>query len=133
MVAHLREAIGDRPVHVGGNALTIAIGVKTHPPLFGLTEITRTHARKQREIALVFVAVGRLPPRRDVGRDVEQERDVRLRQESLNLLKPVAVEALRLAIRDARREIPIADENRAALALVDDPPLPLVAIGDVEK
>src|SRR5262245_20967830 len=56
------EPRADRRIHIRRNRIAIAIGVETHPAAFRLTEIAGTHAREQREVALLFVAIGCLAP-----------------------------------------------------------------------
>src|SRR5262249_31656391 len=99
------EPRAHRHVHILRDEIAIAIGVEADPSPPGLTQVTGAKPGQQRQVAFVPVAIGGFAPRGDLGRDVEEKRDVRLREKALNLEQPLSVEAVRFPIRDARGEI----------------------------
>ena len=62
--------------------------------LLRLAPVALAHARQQRHVALVAVAVGLLAGGGGLRRDVEDERQVGLRQIALRVGQPRGVEAL---------------------------------------
>ena len=60
-------------------------------------------------------------------------RQRRLRQEPLDLGEPCGVDALGFAVRDARRQVAIADHHRARVEPRRDARPELESIGDVEQ
>ena len=74
-----------------------------------LAAIALAHARQQREVALVLVAVRRLAAGRGFGRDVEQDRQVGRRQVPLDLAQPRARRAP--ALRRRRCSTPGSDRR----------------------
>ena len=79
----------------------------------GLAQVALAHAAEQRQVALELVARHLLARQRRVRRNVEQDRQRRLRQAPLDLGQPRGIDALRFAVGDARREIAIAHHHRA--------------------
>ena len=74
-----RESLtADRVEHVGGDGVLRALAVEPHPVgRGGLALVALPDARLQREIALVAIAIDRLPLDRGLRRDVEQDRQRR--------------------------------------------------------
>src|SRR5688572_844842 len=107
------ETSGNDLPYINGHNLPIAAGVQHRPPgrRLRLAHVARTHTPEQRQISLVFVAIRCLPRRRDVRIDIEQKRDVRLRQILLHICQPRGVESLRFPVGDAGGEIAVTDEH----------------------
>src|SRR5512132_1528871 len=112
----MREAAVYLTEHVHRDRVTRALAVEPQPAVLRrLFPIALTDARQERQIAFVAIPVACLALYRGFGSDVEQDRQVRLRQELLDLAQPRRIQSLRLAVRNAGREIPIADDDRAGL------------------
>src|SRR5687768_1746939 len=81
------ETSSDDCPDIRRNRLPVAAGIEHRPSrrCRRLTDVARTHASKQRQVALVFVAIRCLSPRRHMRIDVEQEGDVRLWQVLLDV------------------------------------------------
>ena len=109
----LREPCLDGREHVAGDGVLGALAVQAEPAVLPrLAAVAVAHARQQREVALVAIAIGGLAPGRGLRRDVEQDRQVGRRQDSLASAQPRGIEPLRLAVGDARREVAVADRRR---------------------
>src|SRR4051794_17649552 len=65
-------------VDILGHYMAVAGCIERHPPGFRLSRVAVTHAREQRKIPLVPVAVLGFPTCRHLGLDVEQKGDVGL-------------------------------------------------------
>ena len=91
--------------------------VDEHPVgLARLATIALAHAREEREVALEDVPVGGLALHAGLGRDVEEHSHRRRWQGPLRLVQPGAIQAVRLAVRDARRAVAVADDDVARRA-----------------
>ena len=92
-----------------------------------------THASLERHIALVPVAIDGLPRDGRFRGDVQDDGQGRRRQEALNRGQPRAAQSLRLAVRDARRDVPVAHEDQPAIQPALQVGFPFVPIGDVQQ
>ena len=87
----------------------------------------------QREVALVPIAIDRFSGDGGFRRDIQHDGQRRGRQKGLNRRQPRAAQSLRFAVRDARRDVAIADEDQPAIQPALQVGLPLVPIRDVEQ
>ena len=124
-----RHGVGN----IRGDRGPVAVGVDHAPTRAGLPDVAFADAREQLQVALELVAIAGLAFRGYVGRDVEEERDVRVRQIRLHAGEPCRVEPHRLAVGDARRAIAVANEDEASLEPAQDLVLALVAVGDIQQ
>ena len=90
---------------------------RSQPSRRGLTAVALAHARQQREVALVLVAVRRscVRPRSPARCRAGCVRSGGGRKRWISR-EPRGVEALRLAVGDARREVAIADDRPSPAA-----------------
>ena len=111
-----------------------ALPFEPHPAGRGrLTAIARADAGEQVQIALESIARGRLSSDRRFRGDIQEDRQVRRRQEPLDFGEPGGVEPVRFAVGDARRDVAIADDDDAGRDPGVDPRALLAAIRDVEE
>ena len=113
--------------------IAVTVRVDPNPALRRLTQIAVPNAAQECQILLVSVTIGSLPSRRGLRRDVEQYRQIRLREVLLHREQPGRIETLRLSVGDARRQVPVAHDHGALRRRVDDLLFPLVAIGHVQE
>ena len=88
--------------------------VDEHPiRLTGLALIALPNTAEKREVALVSIAIVGLPLGGGFRSNVDVDGEIGDRQVALNFFEPRRVEALRLAVGDARRTVAIADQDVA--------------------
>src|SRR5262245_8184609 len=91
---------------VRGDDIAGTLSVNLQPALRPrLLLIARAHPRQQREVPLVLVAIGRLAAGGRLGCDIEEDREIGRGEVLLRLPEPGSVEPVRLAVRDAGRQV----------------------------
>src|ERR1051326_8274345 len=95
---YLQEA-RHRGQDVGRDRILRALAIELQPSSgLCLRAVALTNPREHREVAFVLVPIGRLASRGGLRCDIQQDREVRLREVPLNLAQPRAVESLRFAV-----------------------------------
>src|SRR3954469_7004355 len=95
LTADSKDALS-RLDHFGGDCVLVPLAIEHHPALcLCLAVITLADARLHRQVALVSIPIDRLALYRGVGRDIEQNRQRRRRQELLHVGEPRRIESER--------------------------------------
>ncbi len=98
-----------------------------------LAAVALADAAEECRVALVAIAALLLAGHGGLGRDVEEQRQVGLRQVALDVDQPRGIQPERLAVGDARGQVAIADDDGTGGQPLEDHRLALVAVGHVEQ
>src|SRR5581483_3944915 len=101
--------------------------------MLGLPAIALAHPLQQGEIALIFIAIVSFASGRGRGLNVEKHGQRGHRQKALHVFEPCRVESLRFTVGNARRAVPIADQNQSSLYAFENGVAPLVPVRDEQK